>query len=230
MMADLESLKKKAALQALGHIESDMLVGLGTGSTARYFIDGLGEKIRSGELTGITAVATSKASDQQARGYGIEMVELVGQTLDIAIDGMDEVDPQLNAIKGLGGALTREKIVESCAAQFILIGDETKTVEHLGQKARVPVEVVQFGYKSTHKKLEQLGLDPALRLSDTAPFVTDNHNYIFDCAFSQKDVLSLARDIATTPGVVEHGFFLGMAARAYIASSTDVSVMQRGDA
>ena len=222
-MADLESLKKKAALQALKHVKSGMLVGLGTGSTARHFIDGLGEKVRAGELTGISAIATSKASDEQARGYGISMVELSGQTLDIAVDGMDEVDPQLNAIKGLGGALVREKIVESCAARFILIGDETKTVTQLGEKAPVPVEVVQFAYRATRAKLESLNIVPELRRADGQAVVTDNGNYIFDCALTPPvNAETLASLISATPGVVGHGLFLGMAERAYIATTTEV--------
>ena len=228
-MADLEALKKEAALKALRHIKSGMLVGLGTGSTARYLIEGLGEKLKRGELKSITAIATSKASDKQARDLGITMTELTGQSLDIAIDGMDEVDPQLNAIKGLGGALTREKIVESCAKTFILIGDETKTVRHIGEKAPIPVEVVQFGYQATQKKLESLGTRPILREKDGKPFITDNGNYILDCHITPPvDIYKLAQEVSSTPGVVEHGLFLDMAVLAYVATSQGVKTLHKG--
>ncbi|MCA9835278.1 MAG: ribose-5-phosphate isomerase RpiA [Trueperaceae bacterium] len=227
-MTDLESLKKQAALKALEHVQSNMLVGLGTGSTAKYFIAGLGEKLAKGDLKNISAIATSKASEDQAIGLGIPMVELEGQSIDLAIDGMDEVDPHLNAIKGLGGALTREKMVESCARFFILIGDETKTVQNIGEKAPIPVEVVQFAWKATQKKLEALDTRPVLRLKDGKPFVTDNGNFILDCHIRPpREVFSLAQTLSATPGVVEHGLFLDMAQIAYIATQTDILVMTK---
>lgn len=230
-MADLEALKKVAALKALDHVKSGMLVGLGTGSTAKHFIAGLGEELAKGELKNITGIATSKASDEQARNLNIPMVELVGQRLDVAIDGMDEVDADLNAIKGLGGALTREKMVESCADFFILIGDETKTVTNIGEKAPIPVEVVQFAHLSTQAKLERLGTNPVLRELNSEPFVTDNGNFIFDCHITPpKDIYALAAALSSTPGVVEHGLFLGMAKLAYIATQTEVITMMKEDA
>ena len=225
---DLEELKKEAALRALECVESGMLVGLGTGSTAKYFIAGLGEKLKRGDLKDITAVATSAASEQQARALGISLISLIGQNLDIAIDGMDEADPELNAIKGLGGALTREKIVESCAELFILIGDETKTVKHLGEKAPIPVEVVKFAWEATAAKLTALGTVPQIRHKEKTPFITDNSNYILDCHIQPPfDVYGLAEKIISTPGVVEHGLFLGMASRAYIATQAGVDVLEK---
>jgi ribose 5-phosphate isomerase A len=224
---DLEAQKKQAALKAVEYIQSGMLVGLGTGSTAKYAIIALGERLRGGQLKDIRAVATSRASEVLAREWQIPLFELDGETLDLAIDGMDELDPELNAIKGLGGALTREKIVESCADTFILIGDETKTVIRLGEKAPIPVEVVPFGWKATQKKLEALGLRPELRLVGTEPFITDNHNFILHCharvAFMPKQ---MAADLASIPGVVEHGLFLEMASLAYIATQTGVQALQ----
>ena len=225
---ELEALKKEAALKALEQVKSGMLVGLGTGSTAKHFITALGAKLKHGDLTAITAVATSVSSEEQALGLGINLVPLTGQTLDLAVDGMDEVDPKLNVIKGLGGALTREKIVESCAAQFILIGDETKTVNHLGEKTPLPVEVVQFAWKATAKKLSALGLAPKLRHQEDVPFVTDNGNYILDCHMQLPlDVHALAQNISMTPGVLEHGLFLDMASLAYIATSTELKVLEK---
>ena len=226
----LEPLKKQAALQALAHVENGMLLGLGTGSTARHFIDALGEKVRTGELQNIRAVSTSKASEAQAHDYGIDIIELRAQTLDLAVDGMDEVDEQLNVIKGLGGALTREKIVEACADVFILIGDETKLVSYLGEKQPIPVEVVQFGWQATQKRLANLGLEPQRR-ADGDPFVTDNGNFILHCATSEaRDVYALANDIAAIPGVVEHGLFLDMAQKAYVATQEGVTVLDKAEA
>ena len=217
-MAELEALKKQAALRAVEHVKSGMRVGLGTGSTAKYAIEAIGGRFQKRELENITAIATSKASEALAASYGIPLIELTGQRLDIAIDGMDELDPQLNAIKGLGGALTREKIVEACADVLILIADETKLVKQLGEKAPIPVEVVSFAWKATEAKLESLNLRSEHRMKEDEAFVTDNGNYILDCYVKPPiDPYKLAIDISTTPGVVEHGLFLDMAKVAYIA-------------
>ena len=226
-MPDLEALKKQAALKALEHVESGMLVGLGTGSTAKYVIEGVGKRLASGELKDVTAVVTSKASEALANDLGISLVELTGQTLDVAIDGMDEVTPQLDAIKGLGGALTREKIVEACAAFFILVGDETKRVTSLGEKAPVPVEVVSFGWQATKKKLETLGCRVERRSKEGETFVTDNGNFVLDCRLTPPvDVYQLAQEVSSTPGVVEHGLFLGMAHLAYVATTEEVLTLK----
>ena len=225
---NLETLKKEAALQALEHVKSGMLLGLGTGSTARHFIDALGQALRNNELTNIRAVATSAASEVQAEGYGIELLELRGQSLDLAVDGMDEVDADLNAVKGLGGALTREKIVEACAREFILIGDETKTVSYLGETSPIPVEVVQFGWRATLEKLSALGVHPERREPDGEPFVTDNGNFILDCDVEKEmDVARLAEQFSGTPGVVEHGLFLNMATLAYVATERGVTELKK---
>lgn len=224
---DLEALKKQAALKALEHVESGMLIGLGTGSTAKYVIEGVGERLASGELTDITAIVTSKASETLAHDLDIPLVELTGQTLDVAIDGMDEVDGQLDAIKGLGGALTREKIVEACANFFILVGDETKQVTHLGEKAPVPVEVIPFGWQATKKKLENLGCRVERRSKEGETFVTDNGNFVLDCHLSPPvNAYALASDISSTPGVLEHGLFLGMAHLAYVATQSEVLTLK----
>lgn len=223
----LELLKLKAARAALAHVESGMLVGLGTGSTARHFIDGLGEKLARGELTGVRAVATSQASAAQAEALGIPLVELDG-ALDVAVDGMDELDVELNAIKGLGGALTREKIVESCARCLILIGDVSKRVDYLGQKAPVPIEILPFGWRATIGKLEQLGLTVTRRMAGAAPFITDNGNYIVHAQTAgPRDMATLAQQLSCTPGVVEHGLFLHMACCAYIATPNGVERLVR---
>lgn len=226
-----EGLKQVAAQKAIGHVESGMLVGLGTGSTAWHFIQALGEYLREGRLHNIMAVATSRVTEIQAQQLGIPLIELYGQTLDLAVDGMDEVDDDLNAIKGLGGALTREKIVESCARQFILIGDVSKKVLWLGEKTAVPVEVVPFGWKSTRAKLESLGLDVILHLQGETPFVTDNGNYIFHARLTQKvDMAILAQHLSCTVGVVEHGLFLNMAHLAYLAAEDGIQTLTKAQA
>jgi ribose 5-phosphate isomerase A len=231
---DIESLKQQAALQALEHVQSGMRLGLGSGSTATYFIQALGEKLKTGELKNIVGVPSSRRSETLAKELSIPLEELSPSGVDVAIDGMDEVDPQLNAIKGLGGAQTREKIVASSAKLFILIGDETKTVKQLGEKAPVPVEVVPFGYKATVAKLIALGTRPEQRMgtekgkTGSEPFITDNGNYIFHCFVTPPiDAQKLAAEMASIPGVLEHGLFLGMAKIAYVATSKEVLKLER---
>jgi ribose 5-phosphate isomerase A len=226
---NIESLKKQAAYQALEHVQSGMRLGLGSGSTATYFIQALGEKLKTGELKNIVAVPSSKRSETLAKELGIPLEELSSEALDVAIDGMDEVDPQLNAIKGLGGAQTREKIVASSSKLFILIGDETKTVKQLGEKAPIPVEVVPFGYRATVAKLSALGTRPEQRMgtekgaTGDKPFITDNGNYIFHCFVTPPiDAKKLAAEMSQIPGVLEHGLFLNMAKIAYVATSKEV--------
>jgi ribose 5-phosphate isomerase A len=220
---NLESLKKQAALQALEHVQSGMTVGLGSGSTATYFIQALGEKLKTGDLKNIIGVPSSKKSETLALELGIALEELSASGVDIAIDGMDEVDPHLNAIKGLGGAQTREKIVASSAKLFILIGDETKIVEQLGEKSPIPVEVIPFGYKVTVAKLAALGTKPEQRMDGNQPFITDNGNYIFHCFVTPPiDAEKLATEMSNIPGVLEHGLFLNMAKIAYVATSKEV--------
>lgn len=220
---DLELLKKQAAMYALEHVQSGMIVGLGSGSTATYFIKALGEKLKKGELSDIVGVPSSKRSEELAKELGIPLSELSSKGVDVAIDGMDEVDTKLNAIKGLGGAQTREKIVASSARAFILIGDETKMVKQLGEKAPIPVEVIPFGYRATWSKLEQLVSKVEQRMNGNTPFLTDNGNYILHCHVTPPiDAKKLAASISMIPGVVEHGLFLGMAEVAYVATAHDV--------
>ncbi len=223
--SSIDDLKKEAALKAVTLVESGMLVGLGTGSTAKHAIDAIGEKLKNGELKDIVAIATSKASEAQAESLGIPLTELSDRAIDLAIDGMDEITPSLDAIKGLGGALTREKIVESRAKRLILISDDSKEVDYLGQKAPLPVEVIPFGYKAAVHELEQLCANTSQRLTKEGDlFITDNGNYIFDCFFDKAfDAKQMAADVSSIVGVVEHGFFLAMAERAFVAMSTEHS-------
>jgi ribose 5-phosphate isomerase A len=223
-----EALKEQAAREAIKHVESGMTVGLGTGSTARYAILGIAEMLRRGEIKDIRAAATSKETERLATEGGIPLFDIGAEGVDIAIDGMDEVVDNLDVIKGLGGALLREKIVESRARLFILIGDVSKRVGRLGEKTPVPVEILEFGFGATRGDLEKLGCRPVLREKDGVPARSDNHNLIVDCHFDAPfDPHEVAAAISQTPGVLEHGLFLDMAKLAYVADGERVLRLER---
>ncbi|MEZ4606499.1 MAG: ribose 5-phosphate isomerase A [Deinococcales bacterium] len=225
----IEALKAQAAQKAVEHVQSGMILGLGTGSTAKYAIAAIGEKWQRGELKDIVAIATSKASEAQAQSLGIPLKELDHWGVDVAIDGMDELSPDLQAIKGLGGALTREKIVESRAKKLILIADESKRVEHLGQKAPLPIEVIPLAHRAILAEIAAMPecLKLNLRQSQSQTFITDNGNYILDCHLQAFDPQALALRLKLIPGVVEHGLFLDMAQLAYIATPQGVICLER---
>lgn len=222
--------KKEAARRALEYVQSGMRLGLGSGSTAAFFIDLLGEALQSGELQGIVGVPTSEATRCQMQEWGIPLATLVeiGE-LDLAVDGADEIDPQLNLIKGLGKALLREKIVESHARRFIVIADESKLVLRLGA-GPLPVEIVPFEaqvhvrWLGTLADRAELWCDPG-----GVPFRTDNGNYLARLWFEDgiADPYVLARVLSERPGVVEHGLFLDMAADAIVAGEAGVKVLRR---
>ncbi len=223
-LSGVELYKREAALRALALVESGMLVGLGTGSTAYWLVEGLGQKLARGELTDVAGVPTSRQTAEQAKRLGIPLVDLPPAGVDLAIDGMDELAPGLDAIKGLGGALTREKIVAVAATRFVLIGDASKYVRTLGEKAPVPVEVVPFGHERTRRALEYFGASTAPRMAGAEPFVTDNGNLIYDCRFAAGfDAPTVALALAELPGVVEHGMFLGVTDLAFVASGEGVT-------
>ena len=223
---NLENLKAEAARRAVEFVESGMRVGLGTGSTARYAILEIARKIRAGELENITGVATSVESAQLARAEGIAVEDLDTRALDVAIDGADEIAPNLDLIKGLGAALLREKLVELQAKEFIVVADHTKLVDRLGEKTAVPVEIARFGFASTIERLAKFGA-PVLRRKDDEIVVTDNGNYIADLRFETDDAARLARDLKQLAGVVETGFFIGMATRAVVAFETEIKEYKR---
>ncbi len=224
-------LKKQAAEKALDYIKDGMVLGLGSGSTTRIFIDLLGKKIQSGKLSNISGVPTSTTTAAQSRAVGIPLTSLKEHPeLDIAVDGADEVDPDLNLIKGMGGALLREKIVETSADIFLVIVDESKVVPKLGIKNPVPVEIVQFEADATVKWLNSLGCDAILNHLDSGkPTLTDNNNYIAHCYFPEgiNDVYKLARVLSERPGIVEHGLFLNMADVVIVAGIMGISVLER---
>lgn len=202
--------KKLAAQKAIGYIQSGMTIGLGTGSTAYWAIQGIGEMVRNG--LSVRAIATSVQSDSLARELGIPMVAFSEiDHLDITIDGADEVDEELNLIKGGGGALLREKIVGSATKLYIIIVDESKLVRQLG-KFPLPVEVAPFGWELTSRRLVDMGGAPRMRMAGDLPFLTDNQHYILDTSFGLiADPARLHERVSGITGVMEDGFFIGMA-------------------
>ena len=224
---DLEALKNEAALRAVALVRSGMHLGLGTGSTSRYAILELGRKVAAGELAGLSCVATSEASDALARSLNLEVGPLTPRPFDLAIDGADEISPQLDLIKGLGGALVREKLVEVQAERLIIIADHTKLVGRLGEQAALPIEVLTFGVQSTLGRLRSLGAVGELRRAGAELYVTDNGNLIFDARFGAADLPGLERTLKGTLGVVETGLFLGMAERAFVAAPDGVRELTR---
>lgn len=203
--------KQVAGYYAADLVEDGMMVGLGTGSTAWFAIERLGQRVSAG--LSITAIPTSEASDKQARSLGIEIVSFEGvSAIDITIDGADEIDPNFHMLKGGGGALLREKVVASITRRQVCIVDPTKQVERLG-RFPLPVEVVPFGLPVVKRRLEQMGATCHIRKTkDGSSYFTDNHNQILDCAFYPiEDPAGLEKAIKMLPGVVEVGLFIGMA-------------------
>jgi ribose 5-phosphate isomerase A len=207
---DLVNEKQMVGEKAAEFVKDGMIVGLGTGSTVFYTIQKLGQLVNEG--LSIKAVPTSIQTERLARELGITLVDFTEiEGFDLAIDGADEVDENLNLIKGGGGALLREKIIAYAAKEFIVIADSSKLVKSLGTFP-LPVEVVPFGMELTERHLKELGGVPRLRTIDGAPFKTDNGNFIFDCDFGFiENAGELEKAINMIPGVVENGLFVGMA-------------------
>ena len=237
-----DELKKQVGYKAVDdYVKSGMVVGLGTGSTAYYAVERVGEKLKSGELKDIIAIPTSIRTKEQAEELGIPLVTLdTHSKLDVAIDGADEVDPELNLTKGGGGALFREKIVEIVSDKFIVIVDESKLCDGLGPGFPVPVEIVPFCHEHTMRVIGDLpsckGSKPVLRMGSAANnqvdgdeiAVTDNGNYIVDLHFEEpiKDPKTMAVELKNVCGVVEHGLFCDMATAVIIAGSDGISVKE----
>jgi ribose 5-phosphate isomerase A len=218
----------RVAVAALARVDSGMLLGLGTGRTAEAFIRRLGERVRRGLQ--IRGVATSERSAELARRENIPLVPFEEvERLDVAVDGADEVAPDLGLIKGLGGALLRERVVAYEAAQFIILVTPEKLVEKLGSRAPIPIEVVPFASSSAARHLAELGGKPALRKNaDGYPFQTDNHNWILHAAFDPIDApAALDARIRKIPGVVDTGLFLDMATLVLVAEAGAVRELRR---
>jgi len=222
--------KQRAAEAALEELHSGMTVGLGTGSTAELFIDALGAALNEKRLRDIRGVATSVNSEARARKLGIPVLTLAeAKNIDVTVDGADEVDAALNLIKGLGGALLREKIVAQNSKRLVIIADSSKKVDQLGTHAPLPVEVVKFGYESHEDFLHALGCEPKLRRgADGQPYVTDNGNYIYHCRFKSIDQPgALEASLRKRAGIVESGLFIGMANVALVADEKRVDRIER---
>src|SRR5438876_3504172 len=219
--AEVEAQKQAAAERALQLVKPGTIVGLGTGSTARYFIEGLAARVRHG-LT-VQAVVTSLESRALAEAGGIPITERTDGWLDLAVDGADEIDPAVNCVKGRGGALLREKIVAHASRRFVLIADESKLVGRLGRGA-VPVEVLPFLWEATSRSIESLGGRPQLRMASGRPFTTDNGNLILDTTFGAVDA-QLGVAIHAIPGVLEHGLFFRIARAAIVGSATGLRIL-----
>jgi ribose 5-phosphate isomerase A len=208
-----------------------MILGLGTGSTVRHLVELLAEALSAGHLTDVVGVPTSLRTERQARELGIPLVELADHPrLDLTIDGADEISPGLDLIKGLGGALLREKMVAQASERLIIISDDTKLVERLGMRAPLPVEVVEWSWEAHVGFLEGLGASVALRTGvDGEPVWSDNGNLFLDCTFSGgiDDPAALERTLAGRAGVVDTGLFLGMADEAVIASPEGSRTLRR---
>jgi ribose 5-phosphate isomerase A len=212
--------KEAAARASLRFVQNDQVVGLGTGSTAAYFIQSLGEEVRNGLK--IRGIPTSDRSGKLAKSLGIPLTTLDEcPEIDVTVDGADEFDSELRLIKGGGGALLREKIVASATRQYVIIADETKRVPVLG-RFPLPVEVIKFAQTVVQKKIEALGAQISLRRdADGKAYLTDENNHILDCRFGQiPDANDLARRLSDIPGVVEHGLFIGMASIVLVAGGT----------
>lgn len=227
-MTNQDKLKQDAAKQAVSAITSGMKLGLGTGSTMRFVLEEIGRLIAEKQLHDIVGVPTSEATANHARTLGIALTTLdVAPELDLNIDGADEIDPQLNLIKGLGGALLREKIVASAAHAFIVVADSSKLVKRLGSKTPVPIEVIPMARSRIERQLAALGGHTTLRAqADSKPFVTDEGNHIIDYYVGpMNDPAHLATFLDSLTGVVEHGLFLGMATQAVVATPDGVQVI-----
>lgn len=211
--ADRDALKRLAAIYAVGFIEPGMTIGLGTGSTAIHAVREIARRHAAGELPGIQTFATSSEIAREALAAGLPLLDLAGpKVIDVTIDGADEVDPALNLIKGGGGALFHEKIVAQATTRQIIVVDDAKMSPRLGSQHALPVEMIPFGAESQRIFLEELGGKPVLRTNtDGSPFVTDEGNLIYDCAFGPiSDPEELAAELRARTGIVEHGLFLGM--------------------
>lgn len=233
MSQSIEDLKKQAGERAAAYVQSGMVVGLGTGSTAVHAVRAIGQMVQNGRLQNILGIPTSEETRREAERLGIPLTTFDQNPLiDLTIDGADEIDPHLNLIKGLGAALLREKIVAFASKEMIIVGDERKLVDKLGTRAPVPVEVIPFACQPVTAYLASLGARPVLRLDqETAskPVITDENNIILDCWFDGglDDARAMGQAIRAQPGVVEHGLFFNLATRAIVAAPDGIQIIER---
>ncbi|MBS7614227.1 ribose-5-phosphate isomerase RpiA [Candidatus Bathyarchaeota archaeon] len=228
-MAWRESAKERAAVEAVKLVKDGFVLGIGAGSTVAYALREIGRKIKE-EYFHVSVVSASSQTSKLAREYGIPLTSLDEHLqLDLDIDGADQIDEKLNLIKGMGGALTREKIVASASKTFVVIGDESKLTDALGKNQPLPVEVLPFALPFVTSKIRKIGGQPVLKKSSLgSPFITDNGNYVLNVDFGViKNPLRLDRKLKSLPGVVETGLFLGMADVAIVGTKTGIKVIRK---
>jgi len=229
-MHEVERWKREAAEAAVELVRPGMVLGLGHGSSARYALRKIAELLRARKLWDIQGVPCSKKVEEEAQALGIPLTTLDEYPeLDLTINGADEIDPDLNVIKGGGGAMLREKIVAQATKCQVIVADETKLSPQLGTKATVPVEVLPFGWRTQVRFLEGLGAQVKLRLDpDGSPFLTDQGNYVLDCHFGPiVDAEALARELGHRAGILGHGLFLGLVDEVFVAGPSGLRRLRR---
>jgi ribose 5-phosphate isomerase A len=228
-MTPQDALKQKAALFACEFIEPGMVVGLGTGSTTQFAIERLGEMIRDGRLYNIVGIPSSLMTEHAARHLGIPLSDFdTHPVIDVTIDGADEVDFELNLIKGGGGALLREKVLAQASRRNIIIVDESKLAARLGTKWALPIEVLPFARASEERFIASMGAEVRLRFKNGRPVATDQGNLLIDAAFGpMEDPAALAEKLNDRAGIVEHGLFLGLAHDVIVAGTDGIRHLKR---
>lgn len=227
-----DRLKKEAGISAVDFVQSGMVLGLGTGSTAKFAVEEIGLRLKDGRLKDIVGIPSSIETEKRAREHGIPIITFdERQELDLTIDGADEVDPDLNLIKGGGGALLREKVLAQSSSRNVMIVDESKLTPVLGTHWPVPIEVIPFAWRPVANFLKSLGAEPVLRMENKeAPYTTDQNNYIIDAHFGPiSNPNELAIRLAQKAGVVECGLFLGTASEVIVATSHGIRYQKRKD-
>jgi ribose 5-phosphate isomerase A len=226
---NIDQLKRAAAERAAEWIESGMVVGLGTGSTAVWAVRRIGERLREGSLRDIVGVPTAVHTAVEARAAGITLLgDDVPWEIDLTIDGADEVDPSLNLIKGGGGALLREKVVAQASARVVIVVDDSKPSPVLGTRHSLPLEVVAFGLATTTSWVGRLGAVPTVRMEGDRPYRTDQGNRIIDADFGPiADPAALADRLAAHAGIVEHGLFVGLTSVLVVGAPDGVTARER---
>lgn len=226
----MEKFKKLAAEKAIEEVKSGMIVGLGSGSTVYYAIHKLAEEIRTGSLINIFAIASSIQTEKLANKLNIPIISFhEKEEIDLTIDGADEVDKYLNLIKGGGAAHLREKILAQASKKFIVVVDDSKVSNKLGEKWAVPIEVVKFAYPVIEKYIDSINGKPDLRRYENgAPVITDEGNYIIDGNFGIiQNPFELAEKLESKAGIIEHGLFLHLASKVIVAGKEGIKILER---
>ena len=227
-----DRLKKEAGISSVDLVRPGMVLGLGTGSTTRFALIEIAARLKDGRLKDITGIPSSHETEKTARELGIPVISFDDkQEIDLTIDGADEVDPQLNLIKGGGGALLREKVLAQSSRRNVMIVDESKLSPALGTHFPVPVEVIPFAWKPVANFLSSLGAEPVLRMKeDGTPYTTDQNNYIIDSKFGPiRDLDDLALKLGQKAGIAEFGLFIGTASEVIVATTHGIRYQKRSD-